>query len=36
MKKALLVLVCLVAWGGFVFFTAFYGLWMKPVVERGD
>ena len=36
MKKALFVLVCLVAWGGFVFFTAFYGLWMNPVVERGD
>ena len=36
MRKALLVLACLVAWGGFVFFTAFYGLWMSPVVERGD
>ena len=36
LKKPLLVLACLVAWGGFVFFTAFYGLWMNPVVERGD
>lgn len=36
MKKALLALACLAVWAGFVFLTAFYGLWMSPVVERGD
>jgi CubicO group peptidase (beta-lactamase class C family) len=36
MKKFLLTLACLVVWGGFVFLSAFYGLWMSPVVERGD